>query len=75
MTLRGSINVVTPTLRPGRIHQRLHDIVYDPSMKLSLFGRFSALELYGTLKPEECPPMNGRIAKALRYLGFNVKGS
>ncbi len=60
---------------PGEFIQRLHDIVYDPSMKLSLFGRFSALELYGTLKPEECPPMNGRIAKALRYLGFNVKGS
>ena len=60
---------------PGEFIQRLHDIIYDPSMKLSWFGRFCALELYGTLKPEECPPMNGRIAKALRYLGFDVKGA
>lgn len=60
---------------PGDFIQRLHDILYEPSIKLSLFGRFCALELYGTVKPEECPPMNGRMAKALRYLGFNVKGT
>lgn len=60
---------------PGEFIQRLHDILYDPSIKLKLFGRFCALELYGTIKPEECPPINGRIAKALRYLGFNVKGA
>ncbi len=39
------------------------------------FGRFCALELYGTIKPAECPPMNGRMAKALRYLGFDVQGT
>jgi hypothetical protein len=60
---------------PGDFIERLHDILYEPSMKLSLFGRFCALELYGTIKPEECPPMNGRMAKALRYLGFDVKGA
>ncbi len=60
---------------PGEFIQRLHDVLSDPSMKLTLFGRFCALELYGTVKPEECPPLNGRIAKALRYLGFFVKGS
>ena len=60
---------------PGEFIQRLHDILYDPSIKLGLFGRFCALELYGTIKPEECPPMNGRMAKALRYLGFSVKGT
>tara|TARA_R110002124_G_scaffold183401_4_gene350818 strand:- start:48684 stop:49952 length:1269 start_codon:yes stop_codon:yes gene_type:complete len=59
----------------GDFIQRLHDILYEPSMKLGLFGRFCALELYGTVKPEECPPMNGRMAKALRYLGFDVKGA
>ena len=57
---------------PGDFIQRLHDVLFDPSMKLSKFGRFCALELYGTVKPTECPPMNGRMAKALRYLGFDV---
>ena len=56
----------------GDFIRRLHDVLYDPSMKLSKFGRFCALELYGTVKPAECPPMNGRMAKALRYLGFDV---
>lgn len=57
---------------PGDFVERLHDVLYDPNYKLGLFGRFCALELYGTLKPQEVPPMNGRMAKALRYLGFNV---
>ncbi len=52
--------------------QRLHDLLYDRKWKLSYFGLFSALELYGTLKPEECPPMNGRMAKVLRYFGFEI---
>lgn len=56
----------------GEFVERLHDIVYDPAVKLRQFGLFCALELYGTVKPEECPPMNGRMAKALRYLGFAV---
>ena len=60
---------------PGDFIPRLHDILYDPAFKLALFGRFCALELYGTVKPEECPPMNGRMAKALRFLGFDVKGA
>ncbi len=59
----------------GDFIQRLHDTLYDPSIKLSLFGFFCAIELYGTVKPEECPPMNGRMAKALKYLGFNVKAA
>ena len=57
----------------GDFIQRLHDVLYDPSMKLGKFGRFCALELYGTVNPTECPPMNGRMAKALRYLGFAVR--
>ena len=58
----------------GDFIPRLHDILYDPTMKVYRFGQFCALELYGTVKPQECPPMNGRIAKALRYLGFDVRG-
>jgi hypothetical protein len=54
---------------------RLHDMLYDPAMKLGYFGMFCALELYGTIKPEDCPPINGRMAKALRYLGFDVRGT
>ncbi len=59
----------------GDFIQRLHDILYESRRKLGYFGRFCALELYGTIKPAECPPMNGRMAKALRYLGFEVKGT
>jgi len=59
----------------GDFIQRLHDVLYDPATKLGKFGRFCALELYGTIKPQECPPMNGRMAKALRYLGFDVRGA
>lgn len=60
---------------PGDFIQRLHDLLYAPSEKLSYFGQFCALELYGTVKPAECPPMNGRMAKALKFLGFDVKGN
>ena len=59
----------------GDFVQRLHDILYEPSRKLGYFGRFCALELYGTIMPAECPPMNGRMAKALRYLGYDVRGT
>ena len=59
----------------GDFIQRLHDVLYDPGMKLGYFGIFCALELYGTIKPEDCPPINGRMAKALRYLGFDVRGT
>lgn len=60
---------------PGDFIERLHDTLYHPSRRIALFGYFSALELYGTIKPQECPPMNGRMAKALRFLGFDVKGA
>jgi hypothetical protein len=59
----------------GEFIQRLHELLYDPEMKLRYFGMFCALELYGTVKPEVCPPVNGRMAKALRYLGFDVRGA
>ena len=59
----------------GDFVERMHDILYDASFKLHLFGQFCALELYGTVKPEEYPPINGRMAKALRYLGYDVQGT
>ncbi|MFC3069405.1 phospholipase D family protein [Phenylobacterium soli] len=60
---------------PGDFVPRLHDVLYDPRMKLGLFGFFCALELYGTVRPDDCPPMNGRMAKALRFLGFDVRAA
>lgn len=59
---------------PGDFIERFHDVLYHPFYKLARFGYFCGLELYGTVKPDECPPMNGRMAKALRFLGFDVKG-
>jgi hypothetical protein len=53
--------------------ERLHDLIYDPEWWLEHFGTFCALELFGTIKPEEFPPINGRMAKALRFLGYDVK--
>lgn len=58
---------------PGDFIERLHDQLYDARWKLSYFGYFCALELFGTVKPAECPPLNGRMAKALRFLGHNVR--
>lgn len=54
---------------------RLHDFRYDPRRKVALIGPFTALELYGTVHPEECPPINGRMAKALRFLGHEVQAA
>jgi len=59
----------------GDFAERLHDVLYDPTYKIALFGRFTALELFGTLRPDLCPPMNGRMAKTLRYIGFDVPGA
>ncbi|KQM54327.1 hypothetical protein ASE69_18800 [Sphingomonas sp. Leaf208] len=58
----------------GDFIERLHDALYLPRYELGLFGRFCALELFGTVHPERCPPMNGRMAKALRFIGFDVPG-
>ena len=74
------LNLVKETLSylvhgPGEFIQRLHDTLYDESRKLRRFGKHSALELYGTIKPDECPPINGRMVNALKFLGFNVEGN
>jgi len=58
----------------GDFIERFHDALHDRRFRLGRFGHFRALEPYGTVRPDECPPMNMRMAKALRYLGFDVKG-
>ena len=59
----------------GDFALRLHDTLYDNRWKLNGFGRFCALELYGSVHPSEFPPVNGRIAKALRFIGYDVSGA
>lgn len=58
----------------GDFVDRLYDFISVPEMKLAYFGKFCALELFGTIKPQSCPPMNGRTAKAMRFLGYSVSG-
>jgi len=55
--------------------RRLYDVLNFPEWKIRYFGESCALELSGTVKPDMCPPMNGRSAKALRCIGFDVPTS
>ncbi|HEV2486293.1 MAG TPA: phospholipase D family protein [Terracidiphilus sp.] len=55
--------------------RRLYDVLYFSEWKISHFGESCALELSGTVRPEMCPPMNGRSAKGLRCIGFTVPAS
>lgn len=59
---------------PGEFVNRLNDFLSGPETKLAQFGKFCALELFGTDRPDLCPPMNGRTAKAMRFLGYPVTG-
>jgi hypothetical protein len=75
----GKVDIVRTRLKyllfgGGEFISRLHDVLYKPERKIRNFGRFCSLELFGTIKPSEFPPVNGRIAKGLRFLGFNVPG-
>ena len=58
----------------GDFALRLYDTLYDNRRTLRGFGRFCTLELFGSIHPKEFPPVNGRIAKALRFIGFDVVG-
>jgi hypothetical protein len=56
----------------GDFVKRLYEVLNFPEWKLAYFGESCALELSGTVKSEMCPPMNGRSAKALHFIGFDV---
>ncbi len=58
----------------GEFIDRLHDVLYEPTRKVKSFGLSCSLELFGTIKPNEYPPVNFRIAKGLRFLGYDVIG-
>ena len=51
----------------GDFIKRLHDVIYDPRISLGRFKKFCALELYGTMRPDNSPPINSRMLKALRF--------
>ncbi len=59
---------------PGDYVQRIYDSIYSPEFKVAHWGRNCTLELFGWVNKEGVPPFNGRIIKALRYLGFDVRG-
>ena len=56
----------------GEFIRRLYDVLSFPEWKIRYFGESCALELSGTIRPDVCPPMNGRSAKGLRRIGFDV---
>lgn len=56
----------------GEFIRRLYDVLNFPEYKIRYFGESCALELSGTIRPDVCPPMNGRSAKGLRRIGFDV---
>ena len=60
---------------PGEFVVRLNEFLSDPDRKVAQFGKFCALELFGTLRPDRCPLMNGRTAKAMKFLGYSVSGA
>ena len=55
--------------------RRLYDVLNFPDWKIRYFGESCALEMTGTIRPDICPPMNGRSAKGLRFIGFDVPTS
>jgi hypothetical protein len=59
----------------GDFPDRLYEFISYPNVKLAYFGKFCALELFGTIHPHKCPPMNGRTAKSMRFLGYSVSGA
>jgi HKD family nuclease len=55
------------------IESRMANVIYDPSMKLSEFGRANVQELIGWCNKGELPIVNGRTTKVLRFFGSDVR--
>jgi hypothetical protein len=55
------------------VESRMAKVIYDPSMKLSEFGRANTQELIGWCNQKELPIVNGRTTKVLRYFGSDVQ--
>jgi hypothetical protein len=76
----GDVERVKRTLKhlifgTGEFAVRLYDVLSKPTYKLRHIGLNCAIELYGNVKSDDYPPINGRIAKALFFLGFAVRAA
>jgi hypothetical protein len=58
---------------PGAALERAYDCIYAENRRLSGFSEGCIMELLGWMDKDR-PPINGRTIKALRFLGFDVKG-
>ena len=72
--IRANINVLHKSLDqllhgPGNFIARIYDVVNS----LKHFGYSSAFELYGTVHPDKCPPINNRTVGVLNLLNFDVR--
>jgi hypothetical protein len=47
----------------GEFVERLHDFLDTEHYKVKSFGLSSALELYGTIKPNDYPPLTAALPK------------
>jgi hypothetical protein len=45
---------------------------YSTDYKLRGWGESCTFELFGWINHNDIPPVNGRVLKALRYLGFDI---
>jgi len=58
---------------PGKIEERIANLIYSPNYKLNELGQSSVQELVGWMNHEELPVINARTTKVLRYLGFDIR--
>ena len=59
---------------PDDFIARIHEVSKEKYPKgLTCFGPSSAFELYGTVFPDRCPPINNRTVQILQFLDFDVK--
>lgn len=57
---------------PGKVEERMANVIYSPDYKLNEFGQANVQEIVGWCNNEDLPVVNSRTTKVLRYLGFNV---
>ncbi len=56
----------------GDVIERMANLIFHPDYKLEQFGQANVQELVGWCS-EECPVINGRTTKILRFFGFDVR--
>ena len=59
----------------GDFVERMHDILYDTSFKLHLFGQFCALELYGHRQARGVSADQWTHGQGAALLGYDVQGT